>query len=150
MQQARAAGCRTAEEANRFIEEKRRKEAEESALRIKESLQAGPSGKGLPKPSNAKGEVDASSPRGLTRGSTSLSVKDSTLTTGPIASSLDDWDIAGLIGSELLSETVRSSLLNFKYVIVNMSLTNAYTKGSKYMCRRNSFAWRSEFYLHII
>lgn len=113
LQQARAAGCRTAEEANRFIEQKRNKEAEESALRIKESLQAGPSGKGLPKPSLVKGEVDANSPRGLIRGSISPSVKDSTPTTQPIASCLDDWDIAGLIGSELLSETVGSSLLNF-------------------------------------
>lgn len=106
MQQARAAGCRRAEEANRFIQEKRKKEAEESALRIKESSQAGPSGKGLPKPSHVKVEVDANSPRGLNRGSTGLSVKDSTPMTQPIASSLDDWDIAGFVGSELLSETV--------------------------------------------
>ncbi|XP_015900773.1 transcriptional adapter ADA2 isoform X2 [Ziziphus jujuba] len=108
LQQARAAGCRTANEANRFIEQKRKRETEESALRIKESSQAGPSGKGLQKPNHVKGEADCNSPRGLARGSTSLHLggKESTLTTQPIiASSLDNWDISGLRGSELISDT---------------------------------------------
>ncbi|EXB98283.1 Transcriptional adapter ADA2 [Morus notabilis] len=105
LKEARAAGCRTADEAKTFIEQKR-KEAEETALRIKEGSQAGPSVKVLQKPNHLKGELDGS-PRGLVRGATDLnpSNKDSSLAMRSIASSLDDWDITGFAGADLLSET---------------------------------------------
>lgn len=107
LKEARAAGCQTADEANRFIEfEKKRKEAEEAALRIKESSQAGPSGKVLQKPDHLKGELDGS-PQVLVRGAMDLNPgsKDSSLGMRSIASSLDDWDITGFTGADLLSET---------------------------------------------
>ncbi|CAB4274517.1 unnamed protein product [Prunus armeniaca] len=93
LQEARTAGCRTAAEASRYLEEKRKKENEESSLRIKESSQAG---KGL-----------QISPRGAFKGSTGLHPvsKDSFSTTQAISSSLDYWDITGLVGADLLSET---------------------------------------------
>ncbi|KAB2613456.1 transcriptional adapter ADA2a-like, partial [Pyrus ussuriensis x Pyrus communis] len=93
LQEARTAGCRTVSEASRYLEEKRKKEAEESALRTKESSQAG---KGL-----------QISPRGSFKGSTVLHPvsKDTYLTTQAISSSLDYWDITGLVGADLLSET---------------------------------------------
>ncbi|KAM1240246.1 hypothetical protein EV1_045386 [Malus domestica] len=93
LQEARTAGCRTASEASRYLEEKRKKEAEESALRTKESSQAG---KGL-----------LISPRGSFKGSTVLHPvsKDTYLTTQAISSSVDYWDITGLVGADLLSET---------------------------------------------
>ncbi|PON55049.1 Transcriptional adaptor [Trema orientale] len=105
LKEARAAGCQTAAEANRFIAQKRRK-SEESALRIRESSQAGPSGKVLQKPNHLKGELDGS-PRGVVRGSMDLhpGTKDSSLAMKSIASSLDDWDITGFAGADLLSET---------------------------------------------
>ncbi|XP_070672737.1 transcriptional adapter ADA2a isoform X2 [Malus domestica] len=95
LQEARTAGCRTASDASRYLEEKRKKEAEESALRIKESSQAG---KGL-----------QISPRGSFKGSTVLHPfsKDSYLTTQAISSSLDYWDVTGLAGADLLSEAER-------------------------------------------
>lgn len=105
MQDARAAGCRTSAEANKFIEQKRKKEAEENAQRMKESGQAGPSGKTLQRPNSLKGEVDIS-PRGIMRASTG-SQPFSKDTYSTITSSLDDWDISGFQGSDLLSETVR-------------------------------------------
>lgn len=107
MQEARAAGCQTAAEAYRYIEQKRRK-TEESALRIRESSQAGPSGKVLQKPNHLKGELDGS-PLGPVRGSMDLhsGTKDSSLAMQSMAISLDDWDITGLAGADLLSETVR-------------------------------------------
>ncbi|CAN6701817.1 unnamed protein product [Malus baccata var. baccata] len=91
--EARTAGCRTVSEASRFLEEKRKKEAEESALRTKESSQAG---KGL-----------LISPRGSFKGSTVLHPvsKETYLTTQAISSSVDYWDITGLVGADLLSET---------------------------------------------
>ncbi|KAL5798100.1 hypothetical protein ACOSQ2_002920 [Xanthoceras sorbifolium] len=103
LQEARAAGCRTSAEANKFIEQKRKKEAEENAQRMKESGQPGPSGKMLQRPNSLKGEVEVS-PRGIMRGSTGLQpfTKDSSST---ITSSLDDWDITGFQGTDLLSET---------------------------------------------
>ncbi|BFG25922.1 hypothetical protein CerSpe_121960 [Prunus speciosa] len=93
LQEARTAGCRTAAEASRYLEEKRTKETEESSLRIKESSQAG---KGL-----------QISPRGAFKGSTGPHPvsKNSFLTTQAISSSLDYWDITGLVGADLLSET---------------------------------------------
>ncbi|WRX16257.1 zinc finger protein [Theobroma cacao] len=96
LQEARAAGCRTAAEANKFIEQKRKKEAEENAQRLRESVQAGPSGKVLLH----------GSPQGVMRGSTSLqtiSKESSTVIEG--ATTLDDWDITGFIGADLLSDT---------------------------------------------
>ncbi|KAK5833303.1 hypothetical protein PVK06_017125 [Gossypium arboreum] len=100
LQEARAAGCRTAAEANKFIEQKRKKEAEENAQRLKESVQAGPSGKVLLH----------GSPRGIVRGSTGLqpfSKESSTVLGQTTLSTLDDWDITGFIGADLLSDSVR-------------------------------------------
>lgn len=108
MQEARAAGCRTAAEVNRFIEQKKKKEADESAKRVKESTVAALSGKVLQRPSNLKGEVDGS-PHGVVRGSTGLHIGgiDSPSTiANKISSSLDDWDISGFLGADLLSESV--------------------------------------------
>ncbi|XP_059662873.1 transcriptional adapter ADA2-like [Cornus florida] len=108
LQEARAAGCRTSAEAERYIAQKRKKEVEESSRRVKESTQAGPSGKFLQRANHLKGELDGS-PTGGARGSTGLdsSGKDSSSTTAgqSISSSLDDWDISGFIGADLLSET---------------------------------------------
>lgn len=115
MQEAQAAGCRTSSEAHRFLEQKRKKEAEENGQRVKESGQAGPSGKVLQRPNSLKGEVEVS-PRGVVRGSTSLQPfgNDSYST---IASSLEDWDISGFVGADLLSETVRTLFL-MSYVVM--------------------------------
>ncbi|KAJ4730214.1 Transcriptional adapter [Melia azedarach] len=103
LKEARAAGCRTSAEAHKFLEQKRKKEAEENAQRVKENSQAGPSGKVLQRPNSLKGEVEVS-PLGVMRGDTSLQPcgNDSSST---IASSMDDWDITGFIGADLLSET---------------------------------------------
>lgn len=97
-QEARTAGCRTTSEADRFIEEKRKKEAEESMLRLNHGAPGSIAGKSL------------KSPRGLARnlqpfGSASLSK-----VTLPIATSLDNWDVSGLLGADLLSETVRFNI----------------------------------------
>ncbi|KDP29296.1 hypothetical protein JCGZ_19399 [Jatropha curcas] len=48
LKEARAAGCRTSAEADRYREEKRKREAEESSQRAKESSQVGPSNQGGP------------------------------------------------------------------------------------------------------
>lgn len=98
LQEARAAGCRTGEEASRYLEQKRKNETEESSLRIKENSQASVSGK-----------LSQISPRGAVRGSAGLhpGIKDLSLTTQAISSALDEWDISGLVGADLLSETVR-------------------------------------------
>lgn len=113
MQEARAAGCRTAAEANRFLEQKRKMEAEESEHGIKESAQ-GPSGKVLQRPTQLKGEFDAS-PRGVVKGSTGLELsdKDSSSAMQAISSDLDKWDITGFVGADLLSETVKNPVPNF-------------------------------------
>ncbi|XP_042520592.1 transcriptional adapter ADA2-like isoform X2 [Macadamia integrifolia] len=108
LQEARAAGCQTPSEADRFIEQKRKKEAEENNRRVKESSQVGPDGKVLQRISRPKGEADGS-PQGGVNGSMGLDSggKDSSSTTfkQAISSSLDDWDITGYPGTDLLSET---------------------------------------------
>ena len=98
LQEARTAGCRTTSDANRFIEEKRKKEAEESMLlRLNHGAPGSIAGKTL------------KSPRGLPRnlhpfGSDSLPK----VTPPRIYSGLDTWDVDGLLGADLLSETVRT------------------------------------------
>lgn len=119
MQEAQTAGCRTSSEAQRFIEQKR-KEAEENAQRVKENGQAGPSGKVLQRPNSLKGEFEVT-PHGVARGSTSLQPfgNDSYST---IASSLEDWDITGFAGADLLSETVRTLFLVSYFFMVKESV----------------------------
>lgn len=115
MQEARAAGCRTSAEAERYFEEKGKKEAEESAQGVKDTPQAGPSGgKDLQSVNTAKGELDGS-PQGGLRGPTFLEpgIKDSSsANTGhAIVRPQDVWDITGFPGEDLLSETVRILIL---------------------------------------
>ncbi|KAL9251297.1 Transcriptional adapter ADA2b-like protein [Drosera capensis] len=98
LQEARAAGCRTSSEADTYIGQKRRREAEEDARRVKESVEAGPSGKILLR---VKSEFN-SSPRGNTRGPSSL---DAAGKNTAITSFLDEWDLTGFPGVDLLSES---------------------------------------------
>ncbi|XVF85580.1 hypothetical protein PTKIN_Ptkin17bG0128700 [Pterospermum kingtungense] len=128
LQEARAAGCRTSVEANKFIEEKRKKEAEENALRLKESVQAGPSGK----------VVLHGSPRGVMRGSTGLqpfSKESSTVIGQATLSILDDWDITGFIGADLLSDTERQlcseiRILPSHYLSMSQTLSTEIMNGN--------------------
>lgn len=128
MQDARAAGCRTAAEANKFIEQKRKKENEENTLRIKESPQVGTNGKAFPKP-----EV---SPRGLIRVPTDpfSTGKDQNSAMRPIMSALDEWDVTGLTGVDLLSETVSIfSLLLFMFMMIS-TLSDSLYMQEKRLC----------------
>ncbi|XP_052207012.1 transcriptional adapter ADA2-like isoform X5 [Diospyros lotus] len=108
LQDARAAGCRTSAQAERYIEQKGKSEAGESACRLKDGAQAGPGGKFLQRANHLKSEPD-SSPCGNERGSSvAESVgNDSHSTNGgqAILSSLDNWDVIGFPGADLLSET---------------------------------------------
>ncbi|KAJ6401456.1 hypothetical protein OIU84_016800 [Salix udensis] len=104
LQEARAAGCQTAGEAQGFIDQKRKKEAEENAQRAKECMPAGPAGKLFQKPNNLD-----SSPRGAARCSTVFhpggNDSSSMIAKQAISSSLDEWDITGFLGADLLSES---------------------------------------------
>jgi len=105
-QEAKAAGCRTSAEAERYVEQKRRREAEENARRVKESVEAGPGGKVLVRAGHHR----------------DLGTKDSSSTTAGnlISNSLDEWDITGFPGAELLSETV-SFLISLFLVLFHLS-----------------------------
>ncbi|KAF6145060.1 hypothetical protein GIB67_013411 [Kingdonia uniflora] len=106
LQEAKSAGFHTIAEADKYIAEKRKREAEQSALKAKESSQVGP-GKVLQRVNRPKGEPEIS-PRGGLKGCIGLgsSLKDASATPGQaFVSSLDDWDVTGLPGSDLLSET---------------------------------------------
>ncbi|MBA0865202.1 hypothetical protein Goshw_010028 [Gossypium schwendimanii] len=128
LQEARAAGCRTAAEANKFIEQKRKKEAEENAQRLKESVQAGPSGKVLLH----------GSPRGIVRGSTGsqpFSKESSTVLGQTTFSTLDDWDITGFIGADLLSDSEKQlcseiRILPSHYLSMLQTLSMEIMKGN--------------------
>ncbi|KAF9590383.1 hypothetical protein IFM89_034093 [Coptis chinensis] len=106
LQEARDAGCQTTTESERYLDQKRKKEAEENARKAKENVLPGPGGKLQQKMNRTKGEPD-NSPRGSVKGSTGmeLSVRDTFSTTAghTIANPLDDWDMTGLPGSDLLS-----------------------------------------------
>ncbi|KAL5729714.1 Transcriptional adapter ada2 [Ranunculus cassubicifolius] len=85
LQEARDAGCRTSAESDRFIEHKRKKEAEETARKAKE----------LPSGNNKLQQQQ----KLMNHSNSSLKVETET-------NSLDDdWDITGLPGSDLLTTT---------------------------------------------
>ncbi|KAL4320948.1 hypothetical protein HN51_065118 [Arachis hypogaea] len=90
LKEARAAGCRNAAEAERYLLNKRRREADESARRVKESAQGGPSNQGVP---NALMSPDSAG-------------KDmSGRPAGPAtSSSVNEMDVTGYYGADLLSE----------------------------------------------
>ncbi|KAL7600596.1 transcriptional adapter ADA2 [Lactuca sativa] len=115
LQEARAAGCRTSADAERYIEQKRKRESEENARRINNNsnnnninninninnnnsnsnIQPGPSGKFLQRANHLKSDLDGSPHGG----------KDSSSTGGGLAiASLDDWDVTGHLGADLLNE----------------------------------------------
>lgn len=95
LQEARAAGCRTSADAERYIEQKRKREAEENARRVKDNIQPGPSGKFLQRANHLKGDPDVGGAAG----------KDSSSTGGGLGiGNMDDWDVTGHFGADLLSE----------------------------------------------
>ena len=68
MQKARAVGCHTSIQAERYVEEKRKKEAEETTHKLKDSAPMGPSDKFLQRVNHLKGEPN-SNPQGNARDS---------------------------------------------------------------------------------
>ncbi|XP_024980298.1 transcriptional adapter ADA2-like isoform X3 [Cynara cardunculus var. scolymus] len=95
LQEARAAGCRTSADAERYIEQKRKREAEENARRVKDNVQPGPSGKFLQRANHLKGDPDVGGATG----------KDSSSTCGGLGiGNVDDWDVTGHFGADLLSD----------------------------------------------
>ncbi|TKY47885.1 Transcriptional adapter ADA2 [Spatholobus suberectus] len=134
LQEARIAGCVTAADAYRFIEQKRTKEAEPSAC--KESGQIGTSAKTLQRPNYLKGELD-SSPRGLQKGTTALfaGAKDSPTAIQAITRSIEEWDISGFAGAELLSESEKKlcneiRLLPSHYLNMLQTMSLEISKGT--------------------
>ncbi|KAJ8568604.1 hypothetical protein K7X08_028137 [Anisodus acutangulus] len=129
LQDARAAGCRTSAEAERYVEQKRKRESEENVRRLKENPQSGPSGKYLQRAGHFKVEHD-SSPRGVARGPEMLDscCKDLSSTTTPhgVGSALDIWDVSGFLGAELLSESEKQLCDEIRFLpthYLNMSQT---------------------------
>ncbi|GFP84885.1 transcriptional adapter ada2, partial [Phtheirospermum japonicum] len=107
LQEARAAGCRTSAEAERFIEQKMKREIEENSRRVKEHSQAGPGGKYLQRMNHHKGEQDIISSGGNKSPSVLDPVgKDSSSNTKGLDGSdvSDKWDVTGFLGADLLSE----------------------------------------------
>ncbi|KAK7303400.1 hypothetical protein RJT34_14306 [Clitoria ternatea] len=90
LKEARAAGCRNTAEADRYLAQKRKREAEENTRRTKENAQVGPSNQGV---LNALMSPDSAG-------------KDlSGRPAGPAASSsVNEMDVAGYYGADLLSE----------------------------------------------
>ncbi|KAI5583441.1 hypothetical protein BDE02_06G014700 [Populus trichocarpa] len=91
LKEAQAAGCRTAAEADRYLEQKRKKEAEENSSRLKDNALVGPSNHGAPNafiPSESVRKDSSTRPVG--QGS---------------ASYANGLDTTGFYETQLLSET---------------------------------------------
>ncbi|XP_057734917.1 transcriptional adapter ADA2a-like [Arachis stenosperma] len=102
LQEAHTAGYQTSTEAYKFIEQKK-KEAE---CVVKENNHIGVGAKILPRPNYLKGELDSNS-LGLHKDITAplSGVKYPAAAIQDISRSLEEWDISGFAGSELLSES---------------------------------------------
>ncbi|XP_027343936.1 transcriptional adapter ADA2-like isoform X2 [Abrus precatorius] len=134
LQDARIAGCVTAAEAYQYIEQKRTKEAESGTC--KEIGHIGTSAKTVQRPSYFKGELD-SSPQGLQKGTTALlnGAKDSSTVIQAITRSLEEWDISGFAGAELLSESEKNlcneiRILPSHYLNMLQTISLEISKGS--------------------
>lgn len=107
LQEALAAGCLTSADAEKFIEQKLKREAEENSYRLKDGPQVSSSGKYLQRVNHLKGDPD-SSPRGSIRGPTVLDSGGLESPSAPfghaVSNVLDDWDVTGFLGAELLSD----------------------------------------------
>lgn len=101
MQEARAAGCRTSVEADRYLEQKRKRETEENSRRTKESAHVGPSSQGGPNAFMAS----------------ESSAKDTNSRPGGqvTSSSIGDMDVMGFNGADLLSEAVSTLTLKLSF-----------------------------------
>lgn len=108
MQEARAAGCRTSAEADRYLEQKRRREAEESSHRAKDGVQGGPGGQAAPNSFMASESVGKDS--------------NSRPTAQASSSYAKDLDIMGFAETQLLSETVRMLYPLFLYFHLDLKL----------------------------
>ncbi|XP_031105327.1 transcriptional adapter ADA2-like [Ipomoea triloba] len=108
LQEARAAGCRTSAEAERYVEQKRKREVEENTRRVKESMQTAANGKYVQRANSIKEEHD-SSPRGGLRGPVVLDSSGKDFSSTPsehfVGNAVDNWDVSGFIGADLLSES---------------------------------------------
>ncbi|XVF75193.1 hypothetical protein PTKIN_Ptkin13bG0167700 [Pterospermum kingtungense] len=90
LKEARAAGCRTSAEADRYLEHKRKREAEENSHRAKDGVQGGPSSQGVPNSFMASESVGKDS--------------NSRPTAQASSSYTNDVDIMGFAETQLLSE----------------------------------------------
>ncbi|KAK6269149.1 hypothetical protein QUC31_013309 [Theobroma cacao] len=90
LKEARAAGCRTSAEADRYLELKRKREAEESSHRAKDGVHVNPSGQGGPNSFMASESVAKDS--------------NSRPTAQASSSFATDLDIMGFSETQLLSE----------------------------------------------
>ncbi|XP_065033498.1 transcriptional adapter ADA2-like isoform X2 [Musa acuminata AAA Group] len=147
LQECQAAGCRTLAEAKAYTEQKQKRELEASTQNSKENTQV-LSGSKLVQKANRplnkeKGENDGSLRNTIDnykiKGVTGLDSggKDSLSTaTGQIsARSFDEWDITGLPGTELLSETeqefcCQNTLLPSHYLKMQETLVQEIYKGN--------------------
>ncbi|XP_064962106.1 transcriptional adapter ADA2-like isoform X1 [Musa acuminata AAA Group] len=147
LQECQAAGCRTLAEAKAYTEQKQKRELEASTQNSKENTQV-LSGSKLVQKANRplnkeKGENDGSLRNTIDnykiKGATGLDSggKDSLSTaTGQIsARSFDEWDITGLPGTELLSETeqefcCQNTLLPSHYLKMQETLVQEIYKGN--------------------
>ncbi|CAH9072812.1 unnamed protein product [Cuscuta epithymum] len=107
LQAAQAAGCRTSAEAERYVEQKRKREVEENTRRVKENLLTAPNGKHVQRANNIK-EEHVSSPRGV-RGPVVLDSSAKEFSSTPkeqhhVGNAADMWDVSGFIGADLLSD----------------------------------------------
>lgn len=132
-QTCRAAGCRTISEANAYLEQKRKKELEESMQKFKEagaSLKPQVQHKAINRPNMMKvggAESEVGSPR-----STILDAKKGSSTESPVGSTgaarsgWEDWDLTGLPGTDLLSVTVSNLQFffsSFVYILIKSGIT---------------------------
>ncbi|XP_008800602.1 transcriptional adapter ADA2-like isoform X2 [Phoenix dactylifera] len=143
LQECRAAGCRTMAEAKAYIEQKKLRELEASINKTKSDSQVSSSGKTLRanELSNKEDGLSDGSPQNINEvnGGSGLELdrKDpSSVATMQVPSkSFDAWDVTGLPGADLLSETeqrlcCQCGLLPCHYLKIQEVLMSEIYKGT--------------------
>ncbi|KAG0465977.1 hypothetical protein HPP92_020141 [Vanilla planifolia] len=143
LQECRAAGCRTLAEAKMYTEQKRKKELEATVSKAKEASSVVNNSKVLQKsnrPMNKEKTDSDGSPRSMVdnhkiKGSTVLDSNSPLISGQSSFRSFDDWDLTGLPGAELLSESEQllcsqSRLLPSHYLKMQELLAQEILKGT--------------------
>lgn len=137
LQDARAAGCRTSADAERFVAKKRKLESNGNGIEVKENHPTGSGGKSMHRVTHSSDKDQSPGVQTGTPIASEHGLKDVSLTKSEvlISNNIDKWDVRGFLGAELLSETEKQlcgeiRILPTHYLLMAQTLSKGISDGN--------------------